>query len=358
MADRRSMGFLAAFAVPALLPLSAWIGDRLGRPDLLAWAPLFVLFGLLPLVDRLVGHDPANPTATEMVALGQRRGFQLLTLLCLPVQLLLLGWSMLHVNSAGYGAVGWIGWLLSQGVVSGIVAINVAHELIHKDTALERGAGGVLLCTVGYHGFKIEHVRGHHVHVSTPEDPSSAPLGISLWRFLPSALRQNAGNAWRLEARRLRRAGCPAWSLHNEMIGWTLLWLAFVLASAMLAGTTGAAFFVLQGVVAAVSLEIINYIEHYGLERARDANGRYERTTHLHSWNSDYRLSNLLLFQLQRHSDHHESPRRRYQALLHHADSPQLPAGYPTMFVLALLPPLWRRVMDPRVRRFRGLPVG
>jgi len=358
MADRRSIGFLAAFAVPALLPLSAWIGHLLGRPDLFAWLPLAVLFGLLPLLDRVVGHDPANPTAEERAALEQRRWFRLLTLLCLPVQLALLGWSLLHVTSAGYGVGGWLGWLLSQGVVSGIVAINVAHELIHKDSTLERGTGGMLLCTVGYHGFKIEHVRGHHVHVSTPEDPSSAPLGRSLWQFLPAALRQNAANAWRLEAQRLRRAGRSSWSLHNEMIGWTLLWLALVAAAAMLAGIVGAAFFVAQGIVAAISLEIINYVEHYGLERARDASGRYERTTHLHSWNSDYRLSNLLLFQLQRHSDHHETPRRRYQALLHHADSPQLPAGYPTMFVLALLPPLWRRIMDPRVRRFRGLPVG
>lgn len=247
-----------------------------------------------------------------------------------------------------------VGWLLSQGIVGGVLAINVAHELIHKDTALERGAGGLLLTSVGYHGFKIEHVRGHHVHVSTPEDASSARFGQSLWHFLPRALARNTSNAWALEARRLHAQGKRWWSIDNELIRWTALWLTLAAMSAIWLGPAGLAFFVVQGFFAACSLEIINYIEHYGLERQRLGDGRYERTTHLHSWNSDYLISNLLLFQLQRHSDHHETPRRRYQALLHHADSPQLPGGYAAMFLLALCPPLWFRIVDPRVRAFRS----
>ena len=346
----KSLGYLAAFSVPALLPLGAWLGTATGRADLFAWTPLFGLFVVLPMLDVVLGRDRHNPAPAEEHALEQAAWFRILTLLALPVQCALLAWSTWYVLEGGMGAAGIVGWVLSQGVVSGVLAINVAHELVHKDGALERAAGGALLCTVGYHGFKIEHVRGHHVHVATPRDASSARLGQSLWQFLPRALWHNSTNAWRLEAARLHRHDRHPWSLHNEMLRWTLLHLAMVAAVAVAFGAGGVAFFLAQGLFAAVSLEIINYVEHYGLERHRTADGRYERTTHLHSWNADFRLTNLLLFQLQRHSDHHETPRRRYQVLRHHDDSPQLPAGYATMFLLALVPPLWRRVMDPRAR--------
>jgi alkane 1-monooxygenase len=349
MSRAKSIGFLAAYLVPALMPLAAWAGWRFDAIDLLAWLPLFALFVLLPIADYALGHDRHNPSPGEADALENQSGFRLLTLLCLPLQLVLLGWSIGHVITVGFGPLGLLGWLLSQGVVSGIIAINVAHELIHKDSRLERAAGGLLLCTVGYHGFKIEHLRGHHVHVSTPLDPSSARFGQSVWAFLPRALLHNGANAWKLEAARLCRLGLGSWHWRNEMLGWTAVWLGLATLVALGFGGAGLAFFLGQGLIAAVSLEIINYVEHYGLQRARLADGRYERTTHLHSWNSDYRLSNLLLFQLQRHSDHHETPRRRYQALLHHDDSPQLPGGYAAMFVLALVPPLWRRVIDPRL---------
>jgi alkane 1-monooxygenase len=344
----KRLGFLLVFVVPALMPAAHALGAATGRHDAAAWFPLFFLFVLVPVLDHALGHDPRNPPAN---ALEGDRWFAVPTLLAVPVQLALLAWSVQVFARAPFAPVGELGWLLSQGVVGGVLAINTAHELIHKDTRLERAAGGVLLASVGYHGFKIEHVRGHHVHVSTPADASSARYGESLWRFLPRALVTNTLNAWRLEAARLRRAGRRVLSARNEMLGWTVLWLAFAAAAFAVAGSRGIVFFLVQGVFAACSLEIINYIEHYGLERRRLADGRYERTTHLHSWNSDFLLSNLLLFHLQRHSDHHETPRRRYQALLHHADSPQLPGGYASMFVLALLPPLWFRVMDPRVPR-------
>ena len=350
----KRLGFLFVFVVPALMPAAAWLGARSGYPDLMAWFPLFFLFVLLPLADYGLGHDPRNPDAAQAKALEADRWFRIMTLAVLPVQVGVLAWSARHFAHADFGAAGIAGWLLSQGIVGGVLAINVAHELIHKDTALERGAGGLLLTSVGYHGFKIEHVRGHHVHVSTPEDASSARFGQSLWHFLPRALVRNTANAWALEARRLHAQGKRWWSIDNELIRWTALWLTLAAMSAIWLGPAGLAFFVVQGFFAACSLEIINYIEHYGLERQRVDDGRYERTTHLHSWNSDYLISNLLLFQLQRHSDHHETPRRRYQALLHHADSPQLPGGYAAMFMLALCPPLWFRIVDPRVRAFRA----
>ena len=346
----KRLGFLLVFVVPALMPAAHALGATTGWHDAAAWFPLFFLFVLLPVFDRLLGHDPANPPAA---ALEHDRWFAALALLAVPVQLALLAWSARVFAAGPFGPLGEAGWLLSQGVVSGVLAINTAHELIHKDTRVERGAGGVLLASVGYHGFKIEHVRGHHVHVSTPEDASSARYGQSLWHFMPRALVRNTCNAWSLEAARLRRAGASRLSWRNEMLAWTALWLAMAALAFGWAGGRGLAFFLLQGLFAACSLEIINYIEHYGLERRRLADGRYERTSHLHSWNSDALLSNLLLFHLQRHSDHHETPRRRYQVLLHHPDSPQLPGGYATMFVLALCPRLWFRVVHPVLARWR-----
>lgn len=350
----KAYAFLLVFLVPAQMPLAAWLAVRTGWPDAMAWFPLFFLFVMLPSVDYLLGHDPANIPAERERAVALDPWFKALTLLALPVQIVLLAWSGWWFAGANLGPLGKAGWLLSQGVVGGILAINTAHELIHKDARLEQWAGGLLLATVGYQGFKVEHLRGHHVHVSTPEDASSARFGQSSWDFLPRALWRNTVNAWALEAARLRKLGCSPLSWRNELLWWTALWLAFAAAFYLALGGIGLAFFLLQGLFAAGSLEVINYIEHYGLERRRDASGRYERTTHLHSWNSDFALSNLMLFQLQRHSDHHAFPKRRYAVLRHHADSPQLPGGYSAMFILALCPPLWHRVIDPRVRAFSG----
>ncbi len=346
----KAASFLLAYVVPALMPLAAWIGATSGYRDAAAWLPMFFLFVLLPLADYAIGIGRENPSTESAIQLEHDLWFRWLTWLCLPVQLVLLAWSTSHFANTPYSLTGQVGWVLSQGVVSGVLAINVAHELIHKEPRFEQWIGGLLLATVGYHGFKVEHLRGHHVHVSTPQDASSARFGQSLWHFLPRALWRNTHNAWRLEAQRLNRRALPALHWHNELLWWTGIWLAFAVLAWLAHGIPGLVFFLLQGLFAAVSLEIINYIEHYGLERQTLANGRIERTTHLHSWNSAYRLSNALLFQLQRHSDHHETPRRRYAALLHHDASPQLPGGYAAMFVLALLPPLWFRIIDPRVR--------
>ncbi len=353
MPNWKRLGFLAVFVVPALMPAAVWLGGASGHADAMAWFPLFFLFVMLPLADYALGHDPHNPAAEHAEALESDLWFRGLTLATLPVQLGVLAWSGWHFAHAGFGAAGIAGWLLSQGIVGGVLAINTAHELIHKDSRLEGFAGGLLLTSVGYHGFKIEHLRGHHVHVSTPADASSARFGQSLWHFMPRALVRNTANAWRLETQRLARSGKRWWHGQNELLQWSALWLLLAAGFALWLGPRGLAFFVAQGFFAACSLEIINYIEHYGLERKRLAEGRYERTTHLHSWNSDYALSNLFLFHLQRHSDHHETPRRRYQVLRHHAESPQLPGGYAAMFVLALVPPLWFRVVDPVLAGWR-----
>jgi len=349
----RDLGFALPFSL-ALLPGASAALTASGLPvDLAAWFPLLVIFGVVPILDALLGSDTTNPTISDGMQEERSPWYRGLVAMALPVWFATLAYCTYQFHALHPGFAGILGWTLSTGVLGGILAITPAHELIHKKASIERAIGGVLLTSVGYFGFKIEHVRGHHVHVATPQDASTAPLGESAYSFLASALSSNTRNAWLLEAQRMRQLGHSPWSPRNEMLGWTLLWLVFLSGAFYWQGLAGAAFFLAQGLIAAATLEIINYMEHYGLVRAHDQSGRYVRVSHLHSWNASQRLSNWLLFNLQRHSDHHAHARRRYQALLHHDDSPQLPAGYATMFVLALLPPLWRRVMDPRARGAR-----
>ena len=347
----RDLGFALPFTL-ALLPWAARAAAAAGWPaDLAPWLTLIVIFGLLPLIDALLGIDTANPDDDTSAREDQRRYFRILTLLAVPVWFSVLAYCIVQLPELNAGALGVAGWLISTGVLGGTLAIVPAHELIHRNSLFERALGGLLLTSVGYFGFKVEHVRGHHVQVATPEDSSTAALGESVYAFVPRALACNVARAWQLEARRLRQAGAPVWSWRNELLCWTALWLALAGAITLWKGMAAVAFFIAQGLIAASTLEVINYIEHYGLLRSRKASGHYERVTHRHSWNASQRLSNWLLFNLQRHSDHHEQARRRYQTLRHHDDSPQLPAGYATMFVLALIPPLWRRIMDPRAAR-------
>lgn len=354
----RDLGFVLPFAL-ALLPAAAvWLALHGVAADLAAWLPIAFIFGVLPVIDGLLGLDTSNVDAEDAAHSMKLGYFRLLPILALPVWLLILIYCIQHFQDLPLGPIGTVGWVLSTGILGGILAINPAHELIHKTAWFERACGGLLLTSVGYHGFKIEHVRGHHVHVATPLDNSTARLGESVYAFVSRALLRNALSAWRIEAQRLRALGLPAWSWRNEMLGWTILWLTVIVAAALFAGIGGATFFVAQGLGAAASLEVINYIEHYGLMRTQIAPGRYERVTHLHSWNASQRLSNWLLFNLQRHSDHHARASRRYPALLHHDDSPQLPAGYATMYVLALLPPLWHRIMDGRAARAADAAAG
>ena len=349
----RKTGYLLFLLTPVLMPAGWLLGRDTGLPDLMAWYPVFWIFGLIPLLDYAVGRDTANPDeATETPVMQRQLYYRVLTLLALPIQVLLLAWAGWVFVHGDLGFWGRLGWLVSMGVVSGINAINIAHELIHRHGRLEPWAGGVLLSLVAYGGFKVEHVRGHHVHVSTPQDASSARYGQSLYAFLPHAWKWNFLNAWRLEAERLQRRGLPALHWRNELIWWYGLSLVIAAVMTWAFGWLGLLFFAGQSFVAFTELEIINYVEHYGLHRRRQADGRFERTTHQHSWNSSYLVTNLFLFQLQRHSDHHAHPARRYQVLRHFDDSPQLPGGYAAMVVLALMPPLWRRVMDHRVEAY------
>jgi len=341
--------------IPVLgIPLSYYWSQGSAHADTWPWLVISVVFGVIPLLDFIVGRDPANPDERDEVPALEAQGYyRLLSLATVPLLLAMLVWSgWIFASYEGWSWVGQLGWVLSVGTVMGAIGITVSHELIHKDPTLEQNAGGLLLAAVCYAGFKVEHVRGHHVHVSTPEDASSSRFGQSLYAFLPHAYKHNFLNAWKLEAERLKRRGLPALHWRNELIWWYAISALFLLGFTLALGALGALFFLGQAFIAFTLLEIVNYVEHYGLHRRKLDNGRYERTNAHHSWNSNFLLTNLFLFHLQRHSDHHAYAKRRYQVLRHFDDSPQLPNGYAGMIVLAAFPPLWRAVMDPKVRAY------
>ncbi len=338
----RPLGYWLVFTIPALMPLAWWLVQITGS---WVWTalPIVWLYGLLPLSDWLIGRDPTPPIEAQDSWLSRR----FLPWMCLPVQLAVVFGALSVLPGMPLWAA--VFWLLSLGYVGGVLAINVAHELVHRRSRIDRTIGGLLLSTVNYAGFKIEHVRGHHVWVATEHDPSSARRGDVVYRFVPRALVRNTINAWQLEAERLRRLGKSLVSLNNEMIGWSLVVLGFVALAGLVAGPIGIVGFLFQGLVAAGTLEVINYVEHYGLERKPLGNGRYEPPRPEHSWNSDFWLSNSILLQLQRHSDHHAFPTRPYTQLRSWPDAPQLPLGYSAMLPIAFIPPLYRRIIHPRL---------
>lgn len=350
----KKWGYLAFWlAVLPILPMSATIGRESGTQDYWAWFIYFVVFGIIPILDYIIGKDPSNPDeAVQVPAMSEERIYRVLTLLMVPIWLGVLLYSGWVFVNNDYSWFGMLGWIVSIGTIGGVIAINLAHELIHKDPKIENWAGGLLLASVTYAGFKVEHVRGHHVTVSTPEDASSSQYNQGVYSFLLRAFPHNFVNAWKLEAAYLKRKGKKVISRHNELIWWYAISAGLAVLFGLLFGWMGVLFFLGQSFVAAFTLEVINYIEHYGLHRRVLENGRYERVTPAHSWNSNYFLTNLALFQLQRHSDHHAYAKRRYQVLRHYEESPQLPGGYASMYVLALFPPLWKKVMNPRVEAY------
>jgi alkane 1-monooxygenase len=350
--DPKRYLWLLGLFVPTL-PFLAWgLVELTGLGVFWFYGPVLV-FGVFPLADLLVGMDAQNPPESAIKWLEQDRYYRWCTYLYIPIQYAGLIFACWLWTSGKLSTVEDIGLALTVSMVSGI-AINTAHELGHKRASLERWLSKVALAQSGYGHFFIEHNRGHHVRVATPEDPASSRLGESFYAFLPRTVAGSLGSSWELERTRLARMDRSPWTPHNDILGaWAMTALLFA-ALAIVFGPIVLPYLVLQAVLGFSLLEVVNYLEHYGLLRQRRDDGRYERTRPEHSWNSNNVASNVLLYHLQRHSDHHANPIRRYQALRHVEEAPQLPTGYAGMIVLAAFPPLWRRVMDRRLLQHYG----
>ncbi|CAM5320557.1 alkane 1-monooxygenase [Streptomyces tanashiensis] len=350
--DPKRLLWLLGLLIPSF-PFLSWGLVAATGLHVFWWTGILVLYVIFPVVDHLIGKDSANPPDSAIAHLEQDRYYRWCTYLYLPLQYAGLVLGCWLITRGDLGLVDRIGLTFTLGGVAGI-AINTAHELGHKTEALERRLSRIALAQTWYGHFYVEHNHGHHIRVATPEDPASARLGESFWRFLPRTVLGSLSSAWRLEKRRLARRGRSVWSPRNTVLGSWALSFALFTGLALAFGPGVLPYLAVQAVFGFCLLEVINYTEHYGLRRERTASGRYERCAPRHSWNSDNVASNVFLYHLQRHSDHHAHPTRRYQSLRHFDEAPEMPTGYAGMIVLAYVPPLWRRVMDPRVLAHYG----
>ena len=341
-----------AYASCALLPALVAAG-------LLAsgWWTFFapaVVFGVLPVVEWALGERREQAPAAQLAEMARDPRYTQLLHLFAWVHFALLAVFFARVERSDLSLVELCGLCTSMGVSCGAIAINVAHELGHRRRAIDRRMAMALLHSSFYPQFHLEHNRGHHVYVATGKDPATAPLGMSLYRFFFRAVPGVLRGAHRVAAEPLIARGKSAWSWRNALLQQLALQLALMVAVALLLSPVALLAWLGAGAFGVVLLETVDYVEHYGLRRERGVDGSYEPVRPRHSWNSDHLLGRLLLFELPRHSDHHAHAARPFQALRTDDGAPRLPGGYPTMMVLAALPPLWFRVMDPRARTHRA----
>jgi alkane 1-monooxygenase len=345
--DHKRYAWLLGLIVPSLPFLAFGLVEATGIAAFWFYGP-FLVFAIFPLLDLAIGMDASNPPDSVIKWLEQDRYYRWCTYLYIPLQyagLVLACWLW---SSGKLSTIDDIGLALTVAMVSGI-AINTAHELGHKRASSERWLSKVALAQSAYGHFFIEHNRGHHVRVATPEDPASSRLGESFYAFFPRTVAGSLRSAWELESVRLDRLGKSHLSPRNDILNAWAMTVVLFAALTVVFGLVVLPYLLIQAVLGFSLLEVVNYLEHYGLLRQKREDGRYERTRPEHSWNSNSVASNVLLYHLQRHSDHHANPTRRYQALRHASEAPQLPTGYAGMIVTAVIPPLWRRIMDHRV---------
>ena len=350
--DRKRHLWLVAVLMP-LVPFAAvLLHQRTGTSGWL-WLGPIVILGVVPLVDLATGLDRSNPPDSLVAALERDRYYRWITFLFLPLQYAGFAFAFRYLATASLSVGDRIGLAVTVGFIGGL-GINTAHELGHKKESHERWLAKIALAQSFYGHFYIEHNRGHHVRVATPDDPASSRLGETFYGFWPRTVAGSVRSAWRLERRRYARRGQSPWRIGNDVLNAWLMSAALWAVMAVWLGAGVLPYLAVQALMALTLLEAVNYLEHYGMLRQRvgaPGHERYERVEPRHSWNSNNIATNVLLYHLQRHSDHHANPTRRYQSLRDYEESPVLPTGYAGMILLALVPPAWRRVMDPRVVR-------
>lgn len=337
----------APFYISLLLPLVAWLGVEMH----LSWSGIGALFAFagLPVMDALVGRDHRSPSPQQVIDLDDRVAYRLILYIHALAQTVLI-WRACEIWSSPSlqwweGALG----VLSIGSVTGGLGITIAHELSHRNAAWERRLGMLLLLQVGYAHFALEHVAGHHRNVGLRHDPATARKGESVYAFIIRCIVGSWLHVWQMEAQRLGNRGKLRYGLRNRMWWWMLGTPLLAVGIGSVYGATSAVLFICQGAFGILLLEAVNYVEHYGLVRNEVKPGVPEKFCPQHAWEARHAVSNAFLFKLQRHADHHLLPQRRYQSLRVHEESPQLPQGYPGMILLSLLPPLWRKVVHPRL---------
>ncbi|MGV9292796.1 fatty acid desaturase [Amycolatopsis sp. NPDC003676] len=354
--DKKRYLWLIGLVVPSLAFLAIGLHAATGW-GVWFWIGPIVILAIVPAIDLVAGLDRSNPPDDVIERLEQDRYYRWITYLFLPIQYVGFGFAFWLIARGELSVVDKIGLAISIGCIGGI-GINTAHELGHKKESHERWLSKIALAQSFYGHFYIEHNRGHHVRVATPEDPASSRVGESFYRFWPRTVFGSLKSAWGLERKRYARRDKHPFRIGNDVLNAWLMSAVLWVAMVAWLGVGILPYLVIQAVIGFSLLEVVNYMEHYGMLRQKvgpPERRRYERVDPSHSWNSNNIATNVLLYHLQRHSDHHANPTRRYQTLRDFAESPVLPTGYAGMIVLALFPPLWRRVMDQRVlNHFEG----
>src|SRR5664279_4267905 len=345
--DRKRAWWSLSVVYP-LLPFLGMAAQRATGLEIALALPLVISYGLMPLIDAVIGEDLNNPPEAVVPQLEEERYYRWLTSVTVPLHFVAL-----------IGCAWWVGthelswWaVLLMGYVAGAgsgLGINTGHELGHKRTSVEQWLARLVLAVPAYGHFTVEHGRGHHRWVSTPEDHASARMGESIYRFALRELPGGIVRAWRLERDRLAQQNKPTWSVDNVILQSYLVTAVLQLGLLLAFGWVMLPFLLVHNLVAWWQLTSANYVEHYGLLRSRLASGQYEAPLPHHSWSTNHLVTHLVTFHLQRHSDHHANPSRRYQSLRHFEQLPQLPSGYFGMFPLAYVPALWFKIMDPRL---------
>ena len=344
----RPFKFLSPFIVFVL----AWIAFT--EKGWFTFLPAIYAFLFIPLVELFLKGDEKNLSAAEEEMAKTDKLYDFILYLIVPLQYVFLFIFLNSLLDPALTSTEIAGRVLSMGLMCGVFGINVAHELGHRVNKFEQFLAKSLLLTSQYIHFFIEHNKGHHKNVGTPEDPSSARLNEPIFFFYPRTLIFSYISAWEIAGKEMKKKGLPILSWRNEMLQAQLIQLAFLGMIYYFGGLHIFLCYLGAAAIGILLLECVNYIEHYGLSRKITAGGGYERAMPEHSWNSNHPIGRLMLFELSRHSDHHYLASRKYQILRHHEKSPQLPSGYPGMMLLAHIPPVWFRVMRKQIQKYQS----
>ncbi len=310
--------------------------------------PLVVFFLLIPLAELFLKPDARNLDEKERELAAKDPFYDWLLYSMIPIQITFLAWFLMTFQSTN-STLELVGRTISMGIMCGVIGINIGHELGHRTNRYEQFLGELLLLTSLENHFLPYHNRGHHNNVATPEDPATARKNEWLYLFW---IRSHFGSfiqAWQIEFDRMQIIGKSKFSIQNKMLIYTLVQILVCALIFLIISPKALLFFLIVSAGGILLLETVNYIEHYGLLREKRENGTYDRVRRIHSWNSNHVFGRVVLFELSRHSDHHYKPDRPYQLLETHEESPIMPTGYPGMMLLALLPPLFFRVMNKKI---------
>ena len=345
--------YMSLRALKYLSPFVIYLGALVSFVSygLVVWLPLIYAWIFIPVAELFIKPDPKNMSAAEEELAKSDKTYDLILYVIVPLQYFALFLFLRTITSQQLDLIDTIGRIWVMGLLCGTFGINVGHELGHRTNKTEQFLAKSLLLSSLYMHFFIEHNKGHHKLVGTKEDPASARYGEWIYAFYLRTVILSYFSAWKIANNDARKKGRPVFSFYNEMIRFQVIEIALLLLIFFVFGWLTTLYFLAAAVIGILLLETVNYIEHYGLQRKKIDEARYERAMPVHSWNSDHVIGRIMLFELSRHSDHHYLASRKYQVLRHHENSPQMPTGYPGMMILSLIPPVWFYIMNKKIKR-------